>query len=388
MKPILPFQTIGILGGGQLGRMLAMVARRSGYRVHVLTPKEDVPASPFANQITVAPDDDLQAWQQFAETVDVVTFEFENLPAEAVRRMAGLVCVRPGPEVLETCQNRILEKSFLSQCGIALTDFAAIRCADDIGPAWQQLNAPSVLKTAGGGYDGKGQTVVHSLAELNHAWHQFGSQPCTLEKRVDLACEVSVIVARDVRGDVVTWGPIRNQHARHILDVSSCPANLDLRLEQEARAMATAIATRFDLVGLICVEFFITQSGEILVNEIAPRPHNSGHLTIEAFSCSQFEQQLRTVCGLPVAPAIQIRPAAMVNLLGDVWSGGEPDWNRLAEIPSCYLHLYDKSDPRPGRKMGHLTVCADSSDSAAEIARTARGWLERTADAVAMERSG
>jgi 5-(carboxyamino)imidazole ribonucleotide synthase len=228
------------------------------------------------------------------------------------------------------------------------------------------------LKTAGGGYDGKGQAVVRSTDELRAAWNELKSQPCTLERLVDLDCEVSVIVARDVFGAVVTYGPILNQHANHILDISSCPANINSKLEHQAREMAREIATQFDLTGLICVEFFVTRTGEILVNEIAPRPHNSGHLTIEAFSCSQFEQQLRTVCGLPVAPATQTRPAAMVNLLGDVWGNGEPNWKNLADVPSCYLHLYDKSDPRPGRKMGHITVCADTLSTAIENAVASR----------------
>lgn len=376
-EAILPGQTIGILGGGQLGRMLAMVARRSGYRVHVLTPEEDSPASHFANEVTIASDYDMDVWRKFSESVDVVTYEFENVPADPVRMISEIVPVRPGLNVLQTCQNRILEKSFLAECNIALADFSNINAADDTERAWQKLLAPAVLKTAGGGYDGKGQAVVRSLEELRKAWVQLGLQACTLERLVDLECEVSVIVARDVFGDTVTYGPIRNQHADHILDISSCPANLESRQEQQAQTMAIEIARQLDLTGLVCVEFFVTRDGEVLVNEIAPRPHNSGHLTIEAFSCSQFEQQLRTVCGLPVAPATQVRPAAMVNLLGDVWSNGEPDWARLAETPSCYLHLYDKSDPRPGRKMGHITVCAETIDQAVQNAVRARESLCR-----------
>ncbi len=376
MNPILPGQTIGILGGGQLGRMLAMVARRSGYQVHILTPKKNSPASHFANRVTLATDHDQDAWRRFAESVDVVTFEFENLPADSVRMISEIVPVRPGLDVLETCQNRIAEKTFLSKCKIAVAGFAVIQSASDLEPAWQKMNVPAVLKTAGGGYDGKGQAVIRSIDELQSAWTRLDSRPCTLERLVDLDCEVSVIVARDVFGDVVTYGPIRNQHTNHILDVSSCPANVDPRLERQACEMATEIATQFDLTGLICVEFFVTRTGEILVNEIAPRPHNSGHLTIEAFSCSQFEQQLRTVCGLPFALATQTSPAAMVNLLGDVWAGGEPDWKRLAEIPSCYLHLYDKSEPLPGRKMGHITVCADSISTAIENAVVSRSSLQ------------
>jgi 5-(carboxyamino)imidazole ribonucleotide synthase len=372
-EAILPGQTVGILGGGQLGRMLAMVARRSGYRVHVLADEAGSPASHFAHKTVVAADDDRAAWCHFAETCDVVTMEFENLPALRVEEICELVPVRPGLLVLETAQNRAAEKTFLDSCGLPLPRFGLLSHDSDTGRVWDEVARPAaVLKTAGGGYDGKGQAVVHSVHELEHAWQRLGRLPCTLEQLVDLECEISVLVARDCRGETVTYGPLLNQHAHHILDLTVFPAGVDDAVESAACAFAVRVAQRLELVGLVCVEFFVTRAGEVLVNEIAPRPHNSGHLTIEAFACSQFEQQLRCVCGLPVAPAVPVRPAAMVNLLGDLWAGGEPNWERLAEFPSCYLHLYDKNPPRPGRKMGHLTVCAESSALAGELAIAAR----------------
>lgn len=377
-ETILPGQTIGILGGGQLGRMLAMVARRSGYRVHVLADEAGSPASHFAHKTVVAADDDRAAWSHFSETCDVVTMEFENLPAARVEEIREMVPVRPGLLVLETTQNRAAEKTFLAACGLPLPRFGLVSHAGDIARVWNEVDAPSaVLKTAGGGYDGKGQAVVHSAQELEQAWQRLGRQPCTLEQLVGLECEVSVLVARDIRGETVTYGPLLNQHAHHILDLTVCPAGVEEAVEAAACSFAVRVAQRLELVGLVCVEFFVTRDGEVLVNEIAPRPHNSGHLTIEAFACSQFEQQLRCVCGLPVAPPHPVRPAAMVNLLGDLWAGGEPVWERLAEIPACYLHLYDKHPPRPGRKMGHITVCADNPGLARELALAARNAIVR-----------
>lgn len=380
IQPVLPGQTIGILGGGQLGRMLAMAARRQGYRVHVLTPHRDSPASHFASEVTLADDHDQAAWNRFADSVDVVTLEFENLPPVPLEQISHRVPVRPGLNVLRTCQNRAAEKAFLQEAGIDHARFAIIEKPSDLQSAWQGVGGTAVLKTSGGGYDGKGQAVVADADSLEKEWRGMGQPPCTLELRIDLDCEFSVIVARDLTGGTATYGPIRNLHSRHILDLSSCPAGLPAGVESRARRMADRIADRLQLVGLVCVEFFLSRSGEVLVNEIAPRPHNSGHLTIEAFACSQFEQQLRCVVGLPVAPAVQIRPAAMVNLLGDLWRGGEPDWKSLAAVPDCHLHLYGKSEPRCGRKMGHLTVCAGSVEAAVESALGARAGLVRPAE--------
>lgn len=370
--PVLPGQTIGIVGGGQLGRMLAMVARRQGYRVHVLTPEADSPASHFANEVTRAADDDLAAWSRFAATVDVVTLEFENVPADSLEQIAARVPVRPGLNVLRTCQNRASEKAFLRAAAIPCAPFARIEAAGQIAAAWATVNGPAVLKTSDGGYDGKGQAVVTSEAQLRSTWQGWGGPACTLEALIDLDCEFSVLVARDCFGNIGTYDPIRNLHAHHILDLSVSPAGLPARVMEQACELARRIALELDLVGLVCVEFFLARDGSVLANEIAPRPHNSGHLTIEAHACSQFEQQLRCVCGLPAGPTRQLRPAAMTNLLGDLWSTGTPAWERLSAFEECRLHLYDKSDPRPGRKMGHLTVCADDPQTARERALAAR----------------
>lgn len=375
--PVLPGQTVGILGGGQLGRMLAMVARRSGYRVAVLAQEEDAPASHFAHSIVVVDDGDAAAWADFARQCDVVTLEFENLPLARVAEISQLVPVRPGLPVLRTAQDRAEEKRFLARHGMPLAPFAVIGDAGELAAARDFAGWPAVLKTAGGGYDGKGQAVVPDRDALPAAWERLGRARCTLEQFVDLECEVSVLVARDVAGRIETFGPVRNAHSRHILDVSQYPAGVPEHTGAEAREIARQIAGQLDLVGLVCVEYFVTRGGGVLVNELAPRPHNSGHLTIEACSCSQFEQQLRTVCGLPVAPMRLLRPAAMANLLGDVWEGGEPAWENLAALPDCRLHLYEKQEPRPGRKMGHLTACADRPELAAEMVISARQGLTR-----------
>lgn len=364
IRPILPGQVIGILGGGQLGRMLAMVARRSGYRVHVFTSETGCPAGHFANRVFLAEYHDESTFREFANSIDVLSFEFESVPSQPLEWVPERVPIRPGPHVFHTTQNRLREKLFLREHAIPLSPFASVETESDLKKAILQVGLPAVLKSAGGGYDGKGQAVIRMAGEAEQAWQAVGSQPATLEKFVDLDCEVSVIVARGITGELATYGPIRNRHAQHILDISSAPAGLPPVIEKRAIELALAVAQGFDLVGLICIEFFVSKAAEVLVNEIAPRTHNSGHLTIEAHATSQFEQQLRAICGLPLGSTRQIRPAVMVNLLGDLWNRGEPDWAWVAKTPEAYLHLYDKVDPKPGRKMGHLTVCGDLETSA------------------------
>ncbi len=374
---VLPGQTIGVLGGGQLGRMLAMVARRSGYRVHVLTAEQDAPAAPFANRTTVADYHDEAAFRQFASSIDVLTFEFENVPSEPLCWVPESVPIRPGPHVFHATQDRIREKNFLSSHGIPLPRFAVVQSLAELPAALDTVGCPAVLKSAGGGYDGKGQFVLRNPEQFATAWQAIGARPATLEQFVDLAGEFSVIVARGVDGQLAHYEPIYNEHANHILDVSTSPSGIPAAPARAALEIAQAIASAFELVGLICIEFFLTHSGEVLVNEIAPRPHNSGHLTIEAHATSQFEQQLRAICGLPLGSTRQIRPAAMANLLGDLWSEGPPKWEEVTRVPEAYLHLYDKEQPKAGRKMGHLTVCAESSPAAARLARLIRQQLPR-----------
>lgn len=376
-RAILPGQTIGVLGGGQLGRMLALVARRSGYRVHVLTSELDAPAAPFANRVDVADYHDEATFRQFADSIDVLTFEFENVPSEPLCWVPERVPIRPGPHVFHATQDRIREKQFLASHGIPLPRFAVVRTLAELPAAVEEVGCPAVLKSSGGGYDGKGQFVIRTPEQFATAWQAIGSRPATLEQFVELAGEFSVIVARGVAGELAVYEPIYNEHANHILDVSTSPSGVPAAPAKAALEIAHAVASAFELVGLICIEFFWTHSGDVLVNEIAPRPHNSGHLTIEAHATSQFEQQLRAICGLPLGSTRQVRPAAMANLLGDLWEHGPPRWEEVSRVPEAYLHLYDKEHPKLGRKMGHLTVCAESSAAAARLARLIRQQLPR-----------
>lgn len=354
--PILPGATLGILGGGQLGRMLAMAARRLGYRVHVMTTETDAPCSQLADRTICGPLEDLDAIAQFASGVNVVTLEFENIPFETVQAIERFAPVRPGGHVLHTTQHRLREKSFLRDHHLPTPRFAAITSAAEIDAALQTTGLPAILKTAAWGYDGQGQRAVRSMEEANLAWQDLNEQPLIAEQFVDFECELSVVGARGLSGEFVYYGPILNDHHRHILDVSSCPAHLPPTVEQEAIAIARAVFDQLQVVGVLCVEFFLTKSGQLMINELAPRPHNSGHLTIEGHATSQFEQQLRAVCGLPLGATTQWQPAAMANLLGDLWEFGEPHWESALAMPATYLHLYGKHAPRPGRKMGHLTA--------------------------------
>lgn len=375
-RPILPGATLGVLGSGQLGRMFALAAARLGYRVHVFAPEHDAPAADVAYRQTVAPFEDADAVAEFARSVDVVTFEFENIPATAAEIAARFAPVRPSGAVLHACQDRLREKGFLRAAGIPCTPFAEATTAEQLRAALADLGAPAVLKTAAWGYDGKGQTLVRSAAEAEAAWSALASRPAILEGFVDFQCELSMLAARSARGEEAFFGPIANDHANHILDVSSFPRTDLMKFEGEAREIAGAVLRQLDVVGLICVEFFLTKDGRLLVNEIAPRPHNSGHLTIDACACSQFEQQVRAVCGLPLSPFTPIAPAAaMANLLGDVWAAGEPPWTRVLADDRLRLHLYGKTEPRPGRKMGHITALAATADEAASLVRAARASL-------------
>ena len=374
-EPILPGATLGVLGSGQLGRMFAIAARRMGYRVHTFSPDRETPTGQVADKEVTAGYDDLDALRAFAGGVQVVTFEFENVPAASVEAVAEVAPVRPSAFVLHTAQHRAREKTFLAKAGLPVTPFALIDSEADLAAAVARLGCPAVLKTASFGYDGKGQAKVSSAADALAAWEKLNRQPCVLEAFIEFDREVSVIAARGLDGAIAHYGVIENVHRHHILDVSVSPANVTPEVEREAVRIASATLEALDLVGLLCVEMFLTRDGRLLINELAPRPHNSGHLTFDAHVTSQFEQQLRAVCGLPLGSTDRLRPAAMSNLLGDVWRDGDPDWSAALRFPGVKLHLYGKTDPRPGRKMGHLTALADTCDEAARLVVAARDAL-------------
>ncbi len=375
LQPVLPGSVIGVLGSGQLGRMFAIAARRMGYRVHTFSPETDTPTGQVADVEIKAPYDDLNAVRGFASAVDVVTFEFENVPAATAEAAAERAPVRPSGSVLHITQHRMREKTFLRDHGFPVTPFVAINLLEDLRAGLIEFGYPSVLKTAGFGYDGKGQTKIVSESQVEAALAAAGKQEMILESWVDFDCELSVIGARGVDGSFAHWGVIRNEHRNHILDVSIAPANLPPEITRQAVVITQAVLEQLDVVGVLCVEFFLTASGELLINELAPRPHNSGHLTFDACVTSQFEQQLRAVCGLPLGSTELLRPAAMANLLGDLWKDGEPNWSAACAFPNVKLHLYGKLMPKPGRKMGHLTALAGSADEAATLVRAAREAL-------------
>ena len=373
--PILPGAVIGVLGSGQLGRMLALAARRMGYRTHVFSPDPDAPTGQVADRAWTAAYDDLDAVRAFAQSVSAVTLEFENIPASTVEEIEELVPVRPGGAVLHTTQHRLREKTFLDRAGFPTVPFRAVPSRAALDVALQELGPPTVLKMAGFGYDGKGQTKISIPDEIEAAWATLGGGEAVLEAWVDFACEVSVVAARGMEGTFVHFGVVENTHRDHILDLTLAPAALSPETTYEAVEITQGIFEELDIVGTACVELFLSTDGKLLVNEIAPRPHNSGHWTIDAAVTSQFEQQLRAVCGVPLGGTGQLRPAAMANLLGDLWMEGEPEWTTALAFPEAKLHLYGKREARPGRKMGHLTALAGTTEAAAKLARAARASI-------------
>jgi 5-(carboxyamino)imidazole ribonucleotide synthase len=357
--------------------MFAIAARRMGYRVHAFSPDRDTPTGQVADLEITAAYDDLDALRAFARGVQAVTFEFENVPAGSVAAISEIVPVRPSGLVLHTAQHRAREKTFLAGAGLPVTPFALVHSAEELQTAVARLGAPAVLKTASFGYDGKGQVKLPTAdpAEADAAWATLGRVPCVLEAFIAFEREVSVIAARGVAGDVAVYDLFDNSHRHHILDITVAPADVPPAVQVEARRIAAATLEALDVVGLLCVEMFLTRDGRLLINEVAPRPHNSGHLTFDACVTSQFEQQLRAVCGLPLGSTELLRPAAMANLLGDEWANGEPRWADALRLPNVKLHLYGKSDPRPGRKMGHLTALADTREEAVRTVLAARAAL-------------
>lgn len=376
--PVLPNSTIGVFGSGQLGRMFAIEARKMGYRVHTFSPDSDTPTGQVADIETTANYDDLDKVREFSRAVDVVTFEFENVPAATVEVASEFTEVHPRGEILHITQNRLREKTFLSQNSFPVTPFRHIRLIDDLYRATSELGFPSVLKTAGFGYDGKGQAKLVAPSDIETAFAAMNGSDAVLEAFVEFEKEVSVVCARDQAGNFAHFGAIENEHANHILDLSLAPAVVTQKVCSDAVEIARDIADTLGFVGTLCVEFFLTKEEKLLVNEIAPRPHNSGHLTFDACVTSQFEQQLRAVCGLSLGSTEFYCPAAMANLLGDIWDGGEPDWSAGLAIPNVKLHLYGKLEPRRGRKMGHFTAVAESAAVAAKAVLEARARSQKS----------
>lgn len=371
-----PPAALGVIGGGQLGRMFLQAAQRMGYRTVVLSPTADAPAAQVAHATIVAPPDHLPALRLLADQAEAVTVEFENVSSPALRWLAHRRPVRPGWRTVRVSQNRLREKRFLARLGFPLAPWRPVASHDDLTAAVDALGVPLILKTAASGYDGKGQVRVDDARDAERAWSSLGRVACAAEGWVQFEAEVSVVVARGVDGQAVTYPVGLNRHERHILDSTLMPAPVGPAVATEARSLALGLAQALGTVGVLTVEFFLTTAGDLIVNEIAPRPHNSGHLTIEGALTSQFEQQVRALCGLPLGATDLVRPAAMVNLLGDLWSQGEPDWEAaLVRDPGVKLHLYGKQTPSPGRKMGHLTVLDPDPEMALLRAQSARVML-------------
>jgi 5-(carboxyamino)imidazole ribonucleotide synthase len=356
-QTIPPGSTIGILGGGQLGRMAASAAARLGYKVHIYCPDQDSPASQVAAKTTVASYEDQAALQAFAADVAVVSFEFENIPATTTEFLASLKPTRPAPYVLYVTQERLREKSFLNSINVPTTSFLEVGRAEALPQAVQALGRPCILKSASFGYDGKGQVRIDTDTDLDEAWRKMGAPLGILEGFVDFAKEISVVIARSVDGNMAQYVAVENQHRHHILDVTIAPARVSTAVTQRAEAIARHIAQELKLVGLLGVEMFVTQQGEVLVNELAPRPHNSGHWTMDACLTSQFEQFIRAICGLPLGSPERHSDAQMKNLIGDeVYQ-----WRDILGEPGAKLHLYGKTEARPGRKMGHVNRLSPKS---------------------------
>jgi 5-(carboxyamino)imidazole ribonucleotide synthase len=368
---ILPGATLGLLGGGQLGRMFTARARTMGYEVVVLDPDPLSPAGGIATRHLAAAYDDPSALEQLAGCVQAVTTEFENVPAAALAFLAARVRVRPQPEAVAIAQDRLREKAFLREADIPTAPFHPVLDADALEAAWESIGPPALLKTSRLGYDGKGQASVETREEARRAFAGFGGMPCVLERRLTLTGELSVVLARGADGALAGFPAGENRHCRGILDTTTVPARVPAPLALRAGEIATAIATRLDYVGVLGVELFLTEGDRLYANELAPRPHNSGHYTQDACDISQFEQQVRTLCGLPLTEPRLLSPVCMINLLGDLWARGDPNWGAALALPGVKLHLYGKREARPGRKMGHLNCLAATADEAYQLARVA-----------------
>ena len=377
MKPILPPAMLGILGGGQLGSMFTVAAKTMGYRVTVLDPDPNAPATRFADCHLCAPFDDADALKTLAQCAAVTT-EFENVHAQSMRDLAQHTRVSPSGDCVAIAQNRIAEKAWIRKASLPTAPYQTVERSSDINEGTAQY-LPGILKTATLGYDGKGQIRVRTVAEVQAAFEQHGGVACVLEKMVDLRAEISVIVCRLNSRHTATYDPAENRHDNGILSYSTIPARLPEAVQRQARQMAVRLADALDYVGVLAVEMFVVgDAQDLVVNEIAPRPHNSGHHTIDACAASQFQQQVRLMCGLPPADTRLLSPCTMANILGDLWgsNGGEPHWEAVQQHPSAHLHLYGKTAARNGRKMGHFTVLADTADQAYAAAQQLHAQLD------------
>ncbi len=372
-------QTIGVIGGGQLGRMFALDAKRMGYDVITLDPQPRSPCGQVADEQIVAHYDDFAAIDELGRRTDVVTYEFENITIESVQRLERDGCaVSPGSNVLRVTQNRLLEKDFARSCGIPVAHYCAVDREDDVRLAHERLGFPAILKTVRGGYDGKGQWRVENMEQARSAVEQAKGAQLIAEQFVPFACEISVICARNGAGDVVTYPPSENVHDRGILFMSMAPARVEEQVAQRARTYAEKLAHALEIVGTFCVEYFVTRDGEVLLNEVAPRPHNSGHYTIDATPCSQYEEHVRAICGLPLSEPQLLRNAVMVNILGEGTGNHLAGVEELLADPSIVLHMYGKKHAVNRRKMGHFTMLVDGpvTEAALDRARAARAQLQ------------
>ena len=362
---LLPGSTLGMLGGGQLGRMFTIAARNLGYKVIVLEPDTGSPAGQLANQHIVAAYDDEAALEQLGNQCDVITTEFENIPADVLRKLTKYCPVFPSAEAVEKAQDRIIEKEFILSCGLLPVPYGVINTNSDIANAVKELSFPAILKTARFGYDGKGQQTIDSADDVKAAFKAINQVSCVLEQRIDLDCEISVILGRNQQGETQCFPVAENIHKEGILYQTLAPARITDDLATAAQAAAKRMADKLDYVGVMAVEFFVTKEGELLINEMAPRTHNSGHYTLDACITSQFEQQVRMVCGLPFGDSRLLSPVVMTNMLGDLWGkDSQPHWDKLLESSASKLHLYGKAEARVGRKMGHFSTLSESLDDA------------------------
>ena len=372
---ILPGATLGVLGGGQLGRMFALRARVLGYRVVVLEPDPRSPAGQVADHQIVAAYDDPGALDQLADQCAAVTTEFENVPAPALERLAARVPVSPSPASVAIAQDRMAEKGFLASAGFLTAPFARVPNAAGLTEALKAIGVPALLKTSKLGYDGKGQALVGAVEDAAEAFRHLGEVSCVLERKLDLEREISVVLARGRDGAVAAFPPAENVHRHGVLHTSTVPARIMPGLGEEAMRLAVEVAAAMQYVGVLAVEMFVANGGKLFVNELAPRPHNSGHYTLDACSVDQFEQQIRALAGLPLGEPRLLSACCMVNILGDSWAHGTPRWDRALQLPGVRLHLYGKTEPRAGRKMGHLTCLAGTPDEALLLATAAHASL-------------
>ncbi len=371
---ILPGSTVGVLGGGQLGRMFCEAARTLGYQTIVLDPDPHSPAGSVADKHIHTNYDDKAALEQMGKLCAAITVEFENVPVNSLQYLGQHCQVRPAPEALQICRNRIREKNFLRDHDLPTAPFVAVVNKEQLEQAIQTIGVPALLKTATGGYDGKGQQLITDESEIDSAFSELGQRPCVLERRLELSLELSVVMARSAQGATCCYPVAENRHKNGILDISIVPARIPARLAQQATDLATQVAEKLDFVGVLAVEFFIVND-LVLINEIAPRPHNSGHFTLNATISSQFEQQLRMLCDLPAGDTTLLSPVVMNNLLGNFWNKCPPDWGHLLQYPTAKLHLYGKREARPGRKMGHINVLHKDIAQALHISQNIKAIL-------------